>query len=124
MLDDFKQAFNRYNNAHVQIIIINVVIFLALAVLKVFSFIFQAEGFFLLLHHNIAIPASFSDFLSRPWTMVTFTFFHDLSEIFPTLSNCWALYRFGRFFFQYLAAANFIGVSEHRLIVGALMFLP
>src|SRR5690606_40286289 len=81
MLDDFKQAFNRYNNAHVQIIIINVVIFLALAVLKVFSFIFQAEGFFLLLHHNIAIPASFSDFLSRPWTIVTYAFVHDLSGI-------------------------------------------
>src|SRR5690606_10317204 len=123
MLDDFKQAFNRYNNAHVQIIIINVVIFLALAVLKVFSFIFQAEGFFLLLHHNIAIPASFSDFLSRPWTIVTYAFVHDLSGIFHILFNMLILYWFGRLFVQYLGSDKLIAVYVLGFIAGGVMFL-
>ena len=37
MFEEFKNAFQRYNNAHVQLIIINVVVFLALAVVYVFS---------------------------------------------------------------------------------------
>src|SRR5690606_1338611 len=111
------------NNAHVQIIIINVVIFLALAVLKVFSFIFQAEGFFLLLHHNIAIPASFSDFLSRPWTIVTYAFVHDLSGIFHILFNMLALYWFGKLFVEYLGSDKLIAVYILGALAGGVFYL-
>lgn len=123
MFDDFKQAFNRYNNAHVQIIIINVVIFLALAVLKVFSLILGAEGFFFLIHHNIAIPASFSEFLSRPWTIVTYAFVHDLSGIFHILFNMLILYWFGRLFVEYLGSDKFVAVYVLGFLAGAVAFL-
>ena len=123
MFDDFKQAFNRYNNAHVQIIIINVVIFLALAILKVFSFILQAEGFFLLIHHNIAIPALFSDFLTRPWTIVTYAFVHDLGDIFHILFNMLIFYWFGRLFVEYLGSDKLIAVYVLGFLSGAVVFL-
>ncbi|HEY8510748.1 MAG TPA: rhomboid family intramembrane serine protease [Cyclobacteriaceae bacterium] len=123
MFDDFKQAFNRYNNAHIQIIIINVVIFLALAVLKVFSMILGAEGFFFLLHHNIAIPALFSDFMVRPWTIVTYAFVHDLSDIFHILFNMLILYWFGRLFVEYLGSDKLIAVYVLGFLAGAIMFL-
>jgi membrane associated rhomboid family serine protease len=123
MFDDFKQAFNRYNNAHVQIIIINVVIFLALAVLKVFSLILGAEGFFFLLHHNIAIPALFSDFLQRPWTIVTYAFVHDLSDIFHILFNMLIFYWFGRLFVEYLGSDKLIAIYVLGFLAGAAAFL-
>ena len=123
MLDDFKQAFNRYNNAHVQIIIINVVIFLALAVLRVFSLLLQAEGFFLLIHHNLAIPALFPEFLERPWTIVTYAFVHDLSGIFHILFNMLILYWFGRLFVEYLGSDKLIAVYVLGFLAGAVVFL-
>jgi membrane associated rhomboid family serine protease len=123
MLDDFKQAFSRYNNAHVQIIIINVVIFLALAVLKVFSMILGAEGFFFLIHKNLAIPALFSDFLTRPWTIVTYAFVHDLSGIFHILFNMLIFYWFGKLFVEYLGSDKLIAVYVLGFLAGAVAFL-
>ncbi|MFO7258077.1 MAG: rhomboid family intramembrane serine protease [Bacteroidota bacterium] len=123
MLDDFKQAFNRYNNAHVQIIIINVVIFLALAVLRVFSAILQADGFFEFIHHNIAIPALFSDFVEKPWTIITYAFVHDLSGILHIFFNMLILYWFGRLFVEYLGSDKLIAVYVLGFLAGGIMFL-
>lgn len=123
MLDDFKQAFHRYNNAHVQIIIINVVVFLALAVLKVFSYIFQAEGFFILLHHQLAIPAAFADFIEKPWTIITYAFVHDLTGIFHILFNMLVFYWFGRLFVEYLGSDKLIAVYVLGFLAGAVAFL-
>ena len=123
MLDDFKQAFHRHNNAHVQLIIINVVVFLALAVLKVFSFIFQAEGFFVLLHHQLAIPATFTDFIQKPWTIITYAFVHDLTGIFHILFNMLVFYWFGRLFAEYLGSDKLVAVYVLGFLAGGIAFL-
>jgi rhomboid family protein len=123
MLDDFRQAFHRYNNAHVQIIIINVAVFLSLAVLKVFSFVFQAEGFFLLIHHQLAIPASLSEFVQRPWTIVTYAFVHDLNGIFHILFNMLIFYWFGRLFVEYLGSDKLTAVYVLGFLAGGIAFL-
>lgn len=123
MFDDFKQAFHRHNNAHVQLIIINVVVFLALAVLKVFSFLFEAEGFFLMLHHQLAIPAGFSEFLAKPWTIITYAFVHDLSGIFHILFNMLVFYWFGRLFVEYLGSDKLVAVYVLGFLAGGVAFL-
>lgn len=123
MLDEFKQAFHRYNNAHVQLIIINVVVFLALAALKVFSLIFQAEGFFILLHQQLAIPAAFADFIQKPWTIVTYAFVHDLSGIFHILFNMLVFYWFGRLFVEYLGSDKLVAVYVLGFLAGGIAFL-
>lgn len=123
MLDDFKQAFHRYNNAHVQLIIINVVVFLALAVLKVFSHILQAQEFFVILHQQLAIPASFSAFFQKPWTIITYAFVHDLTGIFHILFNMLVFYWFGRLFVEYLGSDKLVAVYVLGFLAGGIAFL-
>ncbi|HEX5171986.1 MAG TPA: rhomboid family intramembrane serine protease [Cyclobacteriaceae bacterium] len=123
MLDDFKQAFHRQNNAHAQLIIINVVVFLALLVLKVFSTIFHAEEFLQLIHQQLAIPALFSDFVQRPWTIVTYAFVHDLNGIFHIFFNMLVFYWFGRLFIEYLGSDKLIAVYVLGFLAGGIAYL-
>ncbi|MEM9297861.1 MAG: rhomboid family intramembrane serine protease, partial [Bacteroidota bacterium] len=83
--DDFKNAFNRPNSAHTQLIIINVVVFLFLGLLNVFSMLFGFEGIFGIVYSQFSIPPVFSEFLTRPWTIITYAFAHDLGSIFHIL---------------------------------------
>lgn len=116
MLEEFKNAFNRPNQAHVQLIIINVVVFLFLGVLFVFFRIFSLEPIFTLVHDQFSIPPKFSDFLTRPWTIITYAFMHDLVSIFHILFNMLALYWFGRLFVEYLGSDKLIALY----VLGAL----
>lgn len=123
MFDEFKQAFQRYNNGHVQLIIINVVIFLSLAVLYLFSQWFGAEPFFEFLFRQLAIPAAFSEFIQRPWTIVTYAFVHDLSSIFHIFFNMLVFYWFGRLFVEYLGSDKLIAVYVLGFLAGGVLYL-
>ncbi|MFT5570272.1 MAG: hypothetical protein ACI9RP_002324, partial [Cyclobacteriaceae bacterium] len=46
ILDDFRNAWNRPNNAVIQIILINVIVFLALIFLKVILVLSGGEGIY------------------------------------------------------------------------------
>src|SRR4051812_498104 len=112
MLDEFKNAFQRQNNAHVQLIIINVIVFVVLGVLMVFSIILSFENIFLFIHKQLAIPPIFNDFIVRPWTILTYAFVHALNpdNIFHILFNMVALYWFGRLFVEYLGSDKLIAL--------------
>lgn len=123
MLDEFKNAFNRYNNAHVQLIIINVVIFLALAVVFVFSKISGFDPVFDLVHNQFLIPPKFATFLSRPWTILTYAFAHSLTDIFHILFNMLGLYWFGKLFIEYLGNDKVIAVYVLGALAGGALYL-
>lgn len=110
MLEEFKNAFSRPNHSHVQLIIINVVVFLLLGVLFVFFRIFSLEPIFTFIHDQFSIPPKFTDFLTRPWTIITYAFMHDLVSIFHILFNMLALYWFGRLFVEYLGSDKLIAL--------------
>ena len=123
MFDDFKQAFRRYNNAHVQLIIINVVIFLALVLFKVLATTTGFTQFFIDVHKQIAIPAPFSVFIERPWTIVTYAFVHDLRDIAHIFFNMLIFYWFGRLFIEYLGSDKLIGVYVLGFLAGGIAYL-
>jgi len=110
MFEEFKNAFQRPNNAHAQLIIINVVVFLAMAVIWVFSTILGFENFFKILHDQFSIPPLFADFIRRPWTIITYAFTHSLTDIFHILFNMLALYWFGKLFIEYLGGDKLVAV--------------
>ena len=116
MLEEFKNAFSRPNHAHAQLIIINVVVFLAVGVIFVFSRILSFESVFAVIHNQFSIPPKFSDFILRPWTIISYAFMHDLYSIFHILFNMLALYWFGRLFIEYLGSDKLIALY----ILGAL----
>jgi membrane associated rhomboid family serine protease len=123
MFDEFKNAFQRQNNGHVQLIIINVAVFLILVVFFVFSRVLQSPEFFDLIHRQIAIPAPILDFFRKPWTIITYAFVHDWTGIFHILFNMLVFYWFGKLFVEYLGSDKLIAVYFLGAIAGAVAYL-
>ncbi|MGC4022373.1 MAG: rhomboid family intramembrane serine protease [Cyclobacteriaceae bacterium] len=116
MFEEFKNAFSRPNNAHIQLIIINVVVFVVLGIILVLPTVFGFENIFIIIHKQFVIPPTIDEFLTRPWTIITYAFAHDLSGLFHILFNMLALYWFGRLFVEYLGSDKLIALY----ILGAL----
>ncbi|QCK14169.1 rhomboid family intramembrane serine protease [Mangrovivirga cuniculi] len=123
-VDDFKNAWNRPNNAVMQLIFINVIVFLAMAVVTVitnlsgfgeFGNTFLVELFY--------IPGAFSEFITRPWTIITYAFAHNLRDIFHILFNMLFLYWFGRLITEYLGSDRVISIYINGAIFGAILYL-
>src|SRR5688572_26065330 len=108
MFEEFKNAFHRYNSGHIQLIIINVVVFLIMAVILVISTVGGFSEIFDWLHAQIAIPPTFASFITKPWTIITYAFMHDLGGIFHILFNMLFLYWFGKLFVEYLGSDKLI----------------
>ena len=123
MLSDFKNAFQRPNHAHVQLIIINVVVFMVLAVFFVFSTIAGGEGFFKIIHDQFSIPPKFWDFVLRPWTLITYGFAHSITDIFHILFNMLGLYWFGRLFNEYLGSDKLVATYLLGVLAGGIFYL-
>lgn len=123
MLEEFKNAFQRHNNAHIQLIIINVVLFAVLAVIYVFSTISGFESVFTSIHDQFLIPPRFEEFITRPWTILTYGFAHSVTDIFHILFNMLALYWFGRLFIEYLGSDKLVAVYVLGAIAGGVMYL-
>jgi membrane associated rhomboid family serine protease len=123
MFDEFRQAFQRYNNSHIQMIIINVVVFVALGTLWVFFKISGFENTFDVIHKQFQIPASLPEFLSRPWTLITYMFTHDLGNFLHILFNMLVLYWFGRLFVEYLGSDKLVAVYILGGLAGATFYL-
>jgi membrane associated rhomboid family serine protease len=123
MFDDFKNAFQRYNNGHVQLIIINLVVFVVLGVLWVLSEFTGLQDVFSVIHNQFAIPAKFSEFVTRPWTIFTYMFMHDLSGILHILFNMLVLYWFGKLFVEYLGSDKLIALYLLGGLGGAILYL-
>lgn len=123
MFDEFKNAFQRPNNAHAQLIIINVVVFIVLGVFMVVTRITGFDSVFEIVHNQFQIPARFGEFINRPWTIITYAFAHDLTGLFHILFNMLALYWFGRVFVEYLGGDKLVAVYVLGAMFGGLFYL-
>jgi membrane associated rhomboid family serine protease len=129
MFDEFKSAFNRYNNAHVQLIIINVVVFLALGVLFVISKIAGTPVFFEKVYEQFTLPSQISEFIQQPWTLITYSFAHYFNYalgdvgIFHILLNMLVFYWFARLFVEYLGSDKLVAVYILGGLSGGILYL-
>src|SRR5882672_6127665 len=123
MFGEFRNAFDRHNNGHVQLIIINVVIFLAMVFLSVVSQWFSFEPVFIFIKKLFLLPPKFSDFISHPWTLITYAFAHDWQGVWHILGNMLALYWFGKLFIEYLGNDKLIAVYVLGALAGAVLYL-
>ncbi|MDX1629199.1 MAG: rhomboid family intramembrane serine protease [Fulvivirga sp.] len=121
--EDFKHAFNRPNNAHTQLIIINVVVFLFLAILRVFSSLFGFEQVFILVYDQFTIPPVFTDFLAKPWTLITYAFAHSLGDIFHILFNMLVFYWFAKLIIEYLGSDKVVSLYVLGALAGGIAYL-
>lgn len=123
MFDDFKNAFQRHNNAHAQLIIINVVIFLVIGFISVIGLIAQAPAIPDFIYKQFLIPPTMAEFLSRPWTLITYMFAHHRFDIFHILFNMLGLYWFGKLLVEYLGSDKLTAIYILGGLTGGLLYL-
>ena len=123
ILDDFKNAWHKPNNGLAQLIIINVVVFVVLGVLAVISTLTGAEAIFALVFKQFTIPAPIGEFITRPWTIITYAFAHSFSTLWHIIMNMLVLYWFGRVFVDFLGSQKLINLYVLGAIAGAITYL-
>jgi membrane associated rhomboid family serine protease len=123
IFDDFKNAWQKQNNAPAQLIIINVVVYLFLGALMVVTRIAKIDGVFEIVHNQFSIPPIFGDFLSRPWTLLTYGFAHSLSDIFHILKNMLFFYWFSKVILEYLGNKKVISLYVLGVLAGGVAYL-
>lgn len=121
--EDFKHAWQKPNNSPAQLIIINVVIFLVLAFIMVMSRISGFDAFFNVIYRQFSIPPLFGDFITRPWTLLTYAFSHSLSGIFHILFNMLVFYWFSKLILEYLGNNRVISLYVLGALAGGVAYL-
>lgn len=119
--DEFKNAWDKPNNALVQIIIINVVIFVVLLVLKVLLVVSEQGAIYEVIRSKLMLPASIPYLLKQPWTVVTYFFTHEgfLHIIFNMLFLFW----FGRIIQEFLGQNKVIALYVLGGLAGGLFYI-
>ncbi len=113
------QTKYKYASIVERFIYINVAVFLFVFVFNTLSFLFESNTN--LLVDWFSLPATFSDFLTKPWTLITYGFLH--ASFIHILLNLIALYYIGNLFVQYFTPKQFVTFYVLGTIFGGLIFL-
>lgn len=96
-----------------KLIVINVLVFVVMGLVTALI----SPG----LDNWFALPTDFFDFLSQPWSIVTYSFLHG--DIFHILWNMYILYVAGRIMLNLFDGKRFLNVYFLGVIFGGLLFL-
>ncbi|MEP1097750.1 MAG: rhomboid family intramembrane serine protease [Cyclobacteriaceae bacterium] len=121
LFDDFKNAWGKPNNAVVQLILINLMVFVGARVLKVFFDISGATDTFFFLFRKLQLPAEIGLLFTQPWTIVTYFFTHY--DFFHVLFNMLFLYWFGRIIQEFLNSKRVISLYVLGGLFGGLLYI-
>lgn len=121
ILEEFKNVYNRGNNAHVQLILINLVIFLVLIISNVFLDLLMGTKAFEFVLTQLAMPSNINKFIVKPWTLVTYMFVHI--GFFHILFNMLFLYWFGKLIQEYLGSARVVSLYVIGGMAGGIMYI-
>jgi membrane associated rhomboid family serine protease len=123
VFDEFKNAFQRHNNAHVQLIIINAIFFVVMAVFNVIASLSNNDQIFDFIVRQIALSPDFSVFIQKPWTIITYAFIHSFTDIFHLFFNMLIFYWIAKIFIEYLGSDKLLAVYILGVLAGALFLL-
>jgi membrane associated rhomboid family serine protease len=121
ILDEFKHAFNRPDNGLVQIILINLVIYVGLIFLRVILTLTGGAGVYDQLMQWLMLPAAIPEFLTRPWTLVTYFFLHE--RFFHILFNMLFLYWFGKIIKEFLGGSKVVNLYVLGGLAGGIFYI-
>lgn len=121
IVEDIRTAFNRRDNALIQLIWMNVLVFASLILLKFILKFSSAIGYYPLIVSQFQISSLFPVLLRHPWTLLTYAFTHE--EFFHILFNMLNLYWFGQLIREYLGDRRLVSIYLLGALVGALFFL-
>jgi len=115
--------FFRSNEVLPRLILINAAVWLAIGIMRVFSFLFNVPDTVLTNYivDYLALPAKLDSLIARPWTLFTYMFLHI--DFFHILFNMLWLFWFGKIFLEFLKARQLlliyilVGISGGALYV-------
>jgi membrane associated rhomboid family serine protease len=121
LLDDFKHAFRRYDNANVQLILINVIVFVVLQIVRVIFTLSGVKHWYAAISTQLMVPAQLTELMWKPWTVVTYFFFHE--GLFHILFNMLFLYWFGLILIEFLGSKRMINTYVLGGLAGAFFYI-
>lgn len=133
ILEEFRNAFKKPNNSLFQIIWINVAVFVALNTLGVVFWLFRISDFspgqctvgstdlFCTILRFLELPASGTNFILQPWTIITYFFTHV--NFFHILFNMLFLYWFGKLINEFLGDKKVVILYFLGGIAGGLLYI-
>ncbi|HHP7242315.1 MAG TPA: rhomboid family intramembrane serine protease [Cyclobacteriaceae bacterium] len=121
ILDDFKNAWNKPDNGLMQIILINLIIFISLIVLRVLMILSGFEDGYNFIITKLMLPASLNEFITQPWTIFTYFFTHE--GFFHIIFNMLFLYWFGKLIVEYLGNDRAVSLYILGGLAGGLFYM-
>lgn len=100
LIDDFKGVFTKPNNGLMQLIVINCMVFVVFGLVDVFLVLGGKAGIAQEISRMLALPANLSSLLRKPWSIVTYMFYHQ--RFFHILFNMLWLYWIGQILISFL----------------------
>jgi membrane associated rhomboid family serine protease len=98
-IDDIKKQY-KSGSALIQLIIANIVIFVAVHVIGLLLYFFNIANGSTTVISWFALPADLSSLLFKPWTIISYMFLHE--QFMHIFLNLLVLYFSGRIFTQFL----------------------
>jgi membrane associated rhomboid family serine protease len=118
---NLKNAFEHKDNGLYKIMAINIILFLALMVLRVFLTLGGGGEVYRSIVSFFMMPAYLPALLTKPWTLVTYMFLHE--GFFHILFNMLFLYWFGLLVNEYLGSKKLVNLYILGGLSGALFYL-
>ena len=119
IITELKDSFRR-GSIYIQLIYINVAVFIATALAGIFLQLFNArpEGSIV---EWAELPASLTRFLMQPWSLLTYMFLH--ADLLHILFNMLWLYWFGKLFLTVFSAKHLRGLYVLGGICGGVLYM-
>ena len=121
IVQDIRSTFNRRDNALMQLIWLNVLVFASLILLKFILKFSSAIGYYPAVMTQVQVSSALPVLLRHPWTLLTYAFTHE--EFFHILFNMLNLYWFGQLVREYLGDRRLVSIYILGALAGAVFFL-
>lgn len=119
IVEEIKESF-RNGGTLVRLIYVNLAVFLVFNVLRAILFLGGIDIGFSVSQY-IAVPAHLSNLATRPWTIVTYMFFHE--GFIHVLFNMLWLYWMGKIFLSFMTQRQLLAIYIMGGISGALLYI-
>ena len=77
IVQDIRTAFSRRDNALIQLILLNVLVFAGLIVLRTILTVSSASGYYPPVLRQFELSSALPILLRHPWTLLTYAFTHE-----------------------------------------------
>ncbi|WP_299000656.1 rhomboid family intramembrane serine protease [uncultured Tenacibaculum sp.] len=118
ILDNLKYRF-KHAGVVEKLIYVNLAVFLLVFITNTFGFLFQSKTNFIV--EWFALPANFNDFITKPWTIITYGFLH--TSFLHILFNLIALFYIGHLFKQYFTSKQLLSFYLLGTLFGGIVFI-